>query len=170
MALVGHAARDRQWLAAYEPARRLEQRRACLLDGVEDGAGNDPTGTCEGYGNVEVQQLAARVPDAEVERARSVEADDAGEVACGVQAERVAVDRQPRAGAGAADGAADDRGAVEDGDRAEIEQLRDRTGSSAGHERERDCERAEHGGELGFSCWAERHRFEYLLVCCDLVR
>jgi hypothetical protein len=137
--------------------------RACLLDGVEDGAGNDPAGTCEGDGNVEVHQLAAGVPDAEVERARSVEADDAGEVACGVQAERVTVHRQLRAGAGAADGAADDRGSVEDGDRAEIEQLRNRTGSSAGHEREREHERAEHGYELGFSYWVERHRFEYLL-------
>ena len=128
---------------ANESAGRLKQRRARLLDRVHDGAGNDPAGTREGDWHAEVHQFSAGIADGEVERACAVEGDHAGEVAYGVQAERVAVDRDLRAGARATDGPADDGGPVQDGQRTEGKELWDRIGSSARDERER--ERADHG-------------------------
>src|SRR5205823_1291320 len=112
-------------------------------DRVHDGAGNDPAWTREGDGHAEVHQFPAGIADGEVERACAVEGDHAGEVAYGVQAERVAVDRDLRAGARATDGPADDGGPVQDGQRTEGKELWDRIGSSARDERER--ERAERG-------------------------
>ena len=102
-----------------------------------------PAGTREGDWHAEVHQFSAGIADGEVERACAVEGDHAGEVAYGVQAERVAVDRDLRAGARATDGPADDGGPVQDGQRTEGKELWDRIGSSARDERER--ERADHG-------------------------
>ena len=169
LALVGHTPRHRQRLTADEPAHRLEEGCARLLDRVDDGARDDSAGACEGQRNVEVDQWPRGVAECEVEGAVAVEADHAREVARGIEADRLAVDGEVPAGARAGDGAADDRGPVQNGHRAEREQLRDGAWPGAPCERERRGERSEQCAESDRSVGAGRHGRSTSWVDCGLV-
>jgi len=92
LALVGHAAGDRERLAADEAADRLEQRRTRLLDGIDDVTGNDPARAGETDWDMEIDDLARRIGDGEIERACAVEVENPGEVAGGIEGERLAVE------------------------------------------------------------------------------